>query len=143
MVTESTRRKKNVIDIEVQGGLLRRMSTQWALFLIANGIGLIAWVRMFEAPEGSWQSVFDETFYRFIPVAIVSLCVFPAFIWDMSRVTNRFAGPVKRLRSALSDAVNGKTPQPLHFRTDDYWEDLASDFNKLVARLPSSQNDNT
>lgn len=141
MVNGNTRRSKSVSDIEVQGGLLFRMGGQWMLFLAANGIGLVAWVRMFEIPDGDWSTVFQEAFYRFLPVVIVSLCMLPAFIWDMSRVTNRFAGPVRRFRAALSEAVNGKTPEPLHFRTSDYWEDLASDFNKLVSRLPSSRKD--
>lgn len=131
-MASATRRTSILIDREVQGSLLQKIVLHWGLLFLANTVALMIWLSLFEAPDGSWRDVFQLAVQRYLPVVIVSLAILPAFLWDTVRLTNRFAGPIRRLRVALSDAANGRTVAPLNFRSNDYWREIANDFNKLT-----------
>jgi hypothetical protein len=51
------------------------------------------------------------------------------------RLSNRFVGPVGRLRKGLKDLASGNRTEPLLFRDDDFWRDMAGDFNEVAAKL--------
>ena len=40
-----------------------------------------------------------------------------------------------RLRNALRELADGRPAQPLNFRDDDFWRELAVDFNQAAARV--------
>ena len=128
------RRSQVVSDQEVQGGIFRRVGLQWITLLFANAVGMTMWVRLFELPDTPWSVTFEETFYRYIPFFLISVALLPAFIWDINRTTSRFAGPINRLRRALSDAASGRTVEPLQFRSNDFWKQIAGDFNTLLMK---------
>ena len=127
------RRSTHYIDREVQGGLLRKIMIHWFILLAANTVALLMWVRLVEHPHSTWSTTFEECFFRYMPVYLISASLLPAFLWDTTRLTNRFAGPIRRLRQALSEAAQGADVQPLNFRNDDYWKEIANDFNKLIS----------
>lgn len=126
------RRARSFVDPEVQGGLLRKIAFHWTLLFVVNSIALIVWVRMFEQPEATWGETFGACVRRFLPFFVVTALLIPAFVWDTLKLTNRFAGPILRLRSALAAAANGQAVEPLHFRNDDFWQEIANDFNDVV-----------
>ena len=95
-------------------------------------LALIIWIRMFEQPEQGWGPTFLESLRRFLPFYVISLALIPAFIWDTLQLTNRFAGPILRLRGALADAARGRAVKPLVFRGSDFWREIAKDFNRVV-----------
>jgi len=130
----ATRRNRSFVDPEVQGGLLRKIAIHWTLLFVVNALALVIWVRMFEQPEASWRMTFGDCLHRFLPFFIITVIMIPAFIWDTLKITNRFAGPVLRLRAALADASRGRAVEPLHFRNNDFWQEIADDFNGLVNR---------
>ena len=130
----ATRRVRSFVDPEVQGGLLRKIAIHWTLLFVVNALALVIWVRMFEQPETSWGETFGDCVRRFLPFFIITVVLIPAFVWDTLKITNRFAGPVLRLRAALADAAKGRDVQPLHFRNNDFWQEIAEDFNGLVNR---------
>ena len=69
------------------------------------------------------------------------LLLVPLAVQDLLRLTNRFAGPKARLARQLRELAAGDTG-PLEFRRDDYWQDLADDFNRVreeLLRLRDSQ----
>ena len=51
------------------------------------------------------------------------------------RMSNRFVGPVLRLRKGLREVAEGRPAQPLNFRDDDFWREMASDFNCAAAHV--------
>jgi hypothetical protein len=51
---------------------------------------------------------------------------------DTLRLTNRFVGPIYSLRRALREAAEGNVSRPLQFRDDDFWRDVADDFNRAL-----------
>jgi nitrogen fixation/metabolism regulation signal transduction histidine kinase len=59
----------------------------------------------------------------------------PVVIRDLSKLTNRFAGPVYRLRQAMSELREGKFRGNLKFRDNDYWQEMASEFNELAKQM--------
>jgi aconitase B len=63
------------------------------------------------------------------------LTLMPAFLLDVVRFSNRFAGPIVRLRRFLRElGENGEVP-PLKFRDDDFWMEIAKEFNVCRERI--------
>ncbi len=132
------RRSRSFVDPEVQGGLLRKIAIHWTLLFGVNAMALVIWVRLFEQPEASWVATFGDCIRRFLPFFVITAVLIPAFIWDTLKLTNRFAGPILRLRVALAAAARGQAVEPLHFRNSDFWQAMANDFNGLVQRKAAS-----
>ena len=128
----NVKRSRALVDPEVQGGVLRKIAIHWILFFICNTLALMIWIRLFEQPDADWGQTFSDTLRRFLPFFVITTALIPAFIWDTLKLTNRFAGPILRLRTALSDASRGLKVEPLHFRTNDYWQEIARNFNAVV-----------
>lgn len=134
MSTSTIKRTKSLVDPEVQGGIMRKVAVHWILFFICNAVALMIWVRLFEQPDADWGQTFGDTMRRFLPFFIITAALIPAFVLDTLKMSNRFAGPVSRLRRALHDAREGRAVKPLKFRGRDYWQDMATDFNALLER---------
>ncbi len=139
MSTSTIKRTKTLVDPEVQGSVLRKITIHWILFFICNAIALMIWIRLFEQPDADWGQTFGDTLRRFLPFFVITAALIPAFVWDTLKLTNRFAGPIMRLRSALRDAGAGHQVKPLHFRGSDFWQEIAQNFNKLLDRGHLSQ----
>lgn len=134
MSTSTTPRKQKLVDCEVQESLLRKISLHWIAFFLCNAIALMIWIRLYEQPDANWGQTFGDTLRRFLPFFVISAALIPVFVWDTLKLTNRFAGPIMRLRSALSDASAGRGVKPLHFRNNDFWQEIAQNFNNLLER---------
>ncbi len=141
MSSPSIKRTTSFIDPEVQGGILRKIAIHWVLFFVCNVIALVIWIRLFEQPDVAWGETMADTVRRFLPFFVITLALIPAFVLDTLKLTNRFAGPIMRLRSALSDAKAGKHVEPLQFRESDYWQQIACDFNSILDRVQDSPSD--
>lgn len=135
MSSPTMKRTKAFIDPEVQGSVLRKIAIHWVLFFICNTVALVIWIRLFEQPDVAWGQTFGDTMRRFFPFFVITACLIPAFVWDTLKLTNRFAGPIMRLRGALSDAKAGKHVKPLHFRGSDFWQQIAGDFNSVIEKV--------
>lgn len=136
-------RKKFFVDKNVQGALVRRFFLQWLLFFTATAIALPIWEIMLSGDFLSPSSqAIQEAWKHTAPVFLFLLLLLPAFVWDTVTLTNRFAGPMHRLRGAIRDAAAGKDIEPLNFRDDDFWRDVAGDFNTLLERLPRESETN-
>ena len=74
---------------------------------------------------------------RHSPTVLAVLVLAPIFLRDLCKLTNRFAGPLVRLRRAMKDLADGREVAPIHFREGDFWQDLADDFNRAAERVQS------
>ena len=128
------KRRTALVDPEVQGGVLKKIAVHWVVFFVCNAVALTIWIRLFEQPDAGWGQTFSDTLKRFLPFFIISLALIPAFTWDTLKLTNRFAGPILRLRATLAEASRGDAVEPLHFRTNDYWQEIATNFNTMLSR---------
>ncbi len=132
------RRIQLYIDFEVQYSLIRKLLIHWSLFLLANGLALLFWIRLFEAPESDWSTTGAQFIGSYLPLLIVSLALLPVFLLDTMRLSNRFSGPILRFRQAMSAWAKGNQVEPVSFRSGDFWQSLATDFNTVVERTQAS-----
>lgn len=127
------RRSQNLVDHEVQTTLAWRVFLHWTTFLGACALGTLIWTRFIEAPTETWNYVLRDWGSHFLPFAIIAISLVPLFLRDTIKLSNRFAGPIIRVRRTLSDLADGKRPAPLLFRKGDFWQSLQHDMNRLIS----------
>jgi hypothetical protein len=128
------RRIQNLVDREVQSSLAKRILLHWFAFMFATALGILAWTRLIEAPTEPWESVLNISLGHLTPVVITFLVMLPMFIKDSLSLSNRFAGPIVRVKRALSDFADGKSIEPVEFRHGDFWKSLAHEVNRVTNR---------
>ena len=127
------RRAFLLVDREVQGTLLLRAAIYWAFCLISISLMLLCW-SAYSGPPRRFIDLTTDLYFRYGPAMAASLILLPIVLLDVIRTSNRFVGPVVRLRAALRELAENRPAQPLNFRDDDFWRDMATDFNKAAAR---------
>jgi hypothetical protein len=130
----ANKRSKQFIDRSVQGAILLRLVTYWVLFLFVGAMLLLFIEVISGDPKTAWRTIL----HRHAPTLLAALALTPMFIHDLCKFTNRFAGPMVRLRREMANLAEGREVSPLHFRDGDFWQDLATDFNRVVARVQAS-----
>lgn len=128
------KRRQRFVDREVQGTIVLRTTTYWALCMFTLALLLLVWRMMVGAPRPFSVHVW-QMWQQFGPVALASLLLLPILIVDVVIMSNRFAGPVFRLRRSLQRLADGEPVAPIRFRNDDFWQDFANDFNRLLAKM--------
>lgn len=135
MASNTNQRQTHFVDRTVQGAILLRILAHWALFLFAAGVFLF----FIELLAGDPRDAGKNLLSRHGPTVLAILVLAPILIRDLCRLTNRFAGPIVRLRRAMHDLAEGREVSPIHFRERDFWKDLAIDFNRVVERVQSTK----
>lgn len=143
-----SQRRKFLIDPKVQWAIIRRMMMHWSLTilaLLAIGIG----VQLVYAPGNLtfWQAI-GRSFGAQAPLLCVMFMLVPVYVWDIVKLSHRFAGPMLRLRGILNELADGGRATSLKFRPGDFWQETATDFNRfyeehvaLMNRCEELQND--
>lgn len=129
------KRARKYVDCNVQGGLLTRMAIHWGVFFFSSAFAYIV-VQAIVSPNGtSFLQRVQNSITEFSLLGLLMLTLMPAFLLDVVRFSNRFAGPVVRLRRFLRElGENGEVP-PLKFRDDDFWMEIANEFNVCRERI--------
>jgi hypothetical protein len=128
------RRSIFFIDRNVQGALMARTVVYWFFSLFSVSLMLICW-NAYTGPAKPFNELVADLYHRYGPCLSASLLLLPIAVMDVLRLSNRFVGPVSKVRTALKELAAGRPVEPLHFRDDDYWRELAGDLNQLAARL--------
>jgi hypothetical protein len=124
-------RKRLFVDSKVQGALLVRSAVYWLGCIAVMSVMLICW-EVF-ASTGSIREVqFDQIWYRYAPALAMSLLILPFVLFDVVRISNRMVGPVYRMRNYMRQLAEGQRVAPLQFRQDDFWKEMADEFNALA-----------
>ena len=71
-------------------------------------------------------------------MGVILLALFPAFMLDTIRFSNRFVGPIARLRRHLRQLGNGETDR-CQFRENDYWAEMAGEFNDVAVLVETQR----
>jgi hypothetical protein len=129
----SIRRNKKFIDFEVQSNLVARLCFHWVVFLVTTALTMFFWIRLTEGPTDSWSTTWSRFGSMVMPLILVSIALLPPFILDAVKLSNRFSGPIFRLRKTLTLLAKGQSVRPLEFRSNDFWKSLAEDFNKVTS----------
>jgi len=139
---EPTPRKQNYIDAQVQGALLKRICLHWAVFFAVAAFSVIVLQTLLGDPGLSILERLKLQTGEFVIIGIVMISMFPAFMLDTIRFSNRFVGPIVRLKSHLRQLGDGKV-QHCQFRNDDFWTDMADEFNGAAAFVEAQQKEIT
>lgn len=127
-------RQRILIDSDVPGTLIRRTS----LYAAATGIYLLVSHILSDALIHPQEPV-SESLLRCLDEAVFwapgLMLLAPLFAYDLIHVSNRFVGPMFRLRRELRKLSNGETVPPMYSRQGDFWADASDSFNRLREEL--------
>lgn len=132
-------RKRLFIDHRVQAALLLRVVAYWCCCLVTVGLSLLTW-RLLTGPAQSVYLYLADAWYFAVPAGIASALILPLVIYDILKLSNRFAGPLYRLRRELRRLAAGEPVPPVRFRTGDFWPELADEFNATSQRIQMLEN---
>jgi len=124
-------RRRLFIDHQVQGVLLLRAFLYWLVCVGLMTAMLVVW-RGFTGPVQTLPALFAELWFQYAPALVVSVLVLPLVLFDVVRLSNRFVGPVYRLRQRMRQLARGEKAAPIKFREGDFWLELADEFNDLL-----------
>jgi hypothetical protein len=125
-------RKRLFVDPKVQGALVLRVLLYWVTCLVTVSMMLLCWW-MLTGPARLFYTQFDDLWIQYGPAMVASLLLLPMVILDVLRLSNRFVGPLLRLRRGMRALAQGEQVEPIEFRDGDFWQDFAQEFNALAA----------
>ena len=128
------RRRRYLVDPQVQGALLRQAIYYW--FWASATFALIIFVyRVFPAMLSGTGQESGRIWYHVAPYLVASAVLFPIVIFSSIRFSNRFVGPMVRVRRTLKQLAQGETTPIRAFRKNDFWSDTVDDINEIAALL--------
>lgn len=127
-------RKHLFVDPEIQGALVARAVLYWVVCLLTVTLILLCW-RVLTGPVRLFHQHLGDMWYIHGPALIVVLLLLPLVIIDLVRLSNRFVGPMLRLRRSMRDLARGEYVEPIVFRRGDFWAEFAKEFNGVIARV--------
>ena len=133
----NVKRKKRYVDPKVQSALIRQTVFHWVLILVVTLFLVFVLQVLTGGPYRSWWYHLGQVWSRYAPFIIALVAIIPAVILDSIRLSHRFVGPIYHLRIAIRKVAKGGPAEPICFRKDDYWKDLADDYNLVLQRIPS------
>ena len=128
------KRRKLFVDPKVQGAFLARIAVYWFLCIIASGTILAGWT-LFTGGARVFFQPFAEFWGQFAPAFFVSALMLPILMFDCVRLTNRFAGPMFRVRREMRNLANGIPTNRIYLRSGDFWMEFAAEFNAVRDRV--------
>ncbi len=127
-------RRQLFVDAKIQGALVIRVILYWVLCLLTVTLMLLCW-QVLTGPPRTFQQHLGELWLHYGPALLASFLVLPLVMVDVVRLSNRFAGPLLRLRGSMRALARGEHVEPLRFRRRDFWAPFADEFNAAVAHL--------
>jgi hypothetical protein len=129
------KRHQYYVDRAVQGLLLARAALYWAFCIVMLTLVLLCW-RVLTGPSRPLHVHLDHLWFHYQPVFLATAMILPVVMLDVLRLSNRFAGPMLRIRFAMKRLADGDpNVGPLYFRKNDFWHDFSDSFNRLLERL--------
>lgn len=140
MNAPATERRKFRLDPLVQGEVARQCFYYWVGYLSAILLFLSAWIGVVNQPQ-SFADFWHKLMMLGLPTLVGSALLLPLLFIHSARFSNRFSGPMYRIRKTLSALSRGETNEHLELRKDDYWEDLADDVERISQYIEQLQRD--
>lgn len=135
------KRKQLLVEPRVQLPLIRQVVIYW--FCTAATVEFLNLTRQIAiGPQQAdfWGYLFNaNTGQALIRLAIGALVVLPLVVYDMLRLSNRFAGPIFRMRRTLRKVAANGAVENVQLRDGDYWGDFAEELNAALAMLDSQR----
>lgn len=134
-MTLSHKRSKLYVDKGVQGMLIRQLLIHWCIASLVMFLFLLI-MQVFSAPmQLSLGGHLSALWAKYGILCVALLTVFPVFVYDSIKLSNRFAGPMVSFRISLENLAQGKPIESLNFRKRDFWHDISGDLNAIARRM--------
>lgn len=131
-------RRKIWIDQLVQGGLVGRIILYWLSVVAYFAIGHVVF-QWIDQPEWTLEEHFNAMLAAFGFWLPGLLLLAPLIVFDIVKMSHRFAGPVYRLKSHLTKVCSGEEKGKLWFREGDYWWELVEPVNNIITRMLTAE----
>jgi hypothetical protein len=128
-----------LIDQKVQGAIIQRCVVYWVYCLLTVSVMMFGWT-VFHGPPRPLSQLALELLQDFAPAVLLSFLLLPIVVIDVIRLSQSIVGPVHRLRCAMDRLAQDERVQPLAFRENDFWSELAESFNTLAAKEQQARN---
>ncbi len=122
------------VDPTIQVALVRRVVCYWMVCLVAVNLLHLCW-HMVSMPGQSLSDLLDSLWFDGARACEISLILLPLVAFDLLRLTNRFVGPLMRLRQSMRRLARGEHVEPIEFRGNDFLQELANEFNAMLSRV--------
>ena len=126
--SKTTQRRQLLVDSQVQGALMWRVPLYWVCFLICVLLLQACWMVMTRQVSSSGQ-LLQVLWVQNGPALLASIILLPILMLDCVKLSNRFAGPIARVRRHLRQIAAGESAEPIKLRKGNYWQSLADDYN--------------
>lgn len=133
-------RRQVFVDSTLQGALLTRCVFYWGMCLVAVFVSLLCWDAMF-GPSQVFYARVQSAWARYAPALLFVAALTPIMALDFLKLSNRFAGPMIRLRRTMRDLNQGEHVEPVVLRRNDFWRDFADEFNAVILRVRKLESD--
>ncbi len=138
------RRTKIVSYKKIQFALARRIMLHWTILFLTSIALLTIWQLLVSGdPFNLYSDHMKAMWAKVIPVFVVFLVLLPVFIYDTVKFSNKFTGPVFRLQNKIRSLSEGEITNQVTFRKNDFWHELADDFNALLEKTDSDAYQNS
>ncbi len=134
MSTGERKRRQLFVDPKVQGALILRVALYWVVCVVTITLMLLCW-RIITGPARMFYLHFEDMWFHYGPALIASFLLLPLVIYDVVQMSNRFCGPLFRLRRSIRALARGERVEPISFRDGDFWLEFAQEFNSLAVRM--------
>ena len=125
------KRKQNYVNATIQGGLTKRIFVHWAIFFLLTSVTVLAVKTLMGDPAVSFAERFQNQLGEIVLYVIIFAAIFPAFMLDTIRFSNRFVGPISRLRRHMRELAETGETSDIKFRNNDFWQEVAQEFNAV------------
>ena len=130
------RRRQLLVEPKFQFTLALRVISYWCFWMLSLGLLLFCW-RVSTGPQMPAAAHIRMLFLQLGPPCLASFVLVPILVIDTLRLSNRLVGPLVRLRDGLRRLARGEQVKPIHLRTGDFMEELATEFNRVSALVES------
>lgn len=136
--SQHKKRQRIYVDQHVQGGIVVRLVALW---VASTAVAVAVWfvMQFFADPTQGLAFYLAGAGKTLFPLLLAFGVTLPIAILQLLRFTHRFAGPVVRLRRMMHELANGDDVPTLKFRPNDYWQDLADEYNRAATALKESR----
>lgn len=135
----ANQRGKVYVDRIVQGALAKRIIMHWCVFFGLSLLALFTLEVFLGDPSLTIGGHLGVLWTKYAFFIILMLAIVPTFVYDSMKLSNRFAGPILRLRQSIHGLAQGENVAELHFRDNDFWRELSQDFNRVAQRVTESK----
>lgn len=132
------KRRQLLVDPQVQGMLMRHACCYCLGCILFVTVPLLIGLTVV-FPQRTFVENLTALWTQYQAVLMALVLMVPFILYDLLKLSNRFAGPLFRLRREMRRLADGEDVQPIHFRDGDFWQDMAFRFNQILARIHAAE----